>query len=578
MSTNYLYPLIATAIMLTACHSKKNAVNNTQRNTPNLSENLQLEFDRTFYNANKEKMLGNTEQAANLFSRCLQINERSGVCNYELALIYYKQQRMTECNLFAKRAAELEPTNTWYNELYAQVLVSKKDYTNAAVVYKNITTQHPTKREYYDEEAAIYLIQNKFDDAIAVYDRVEKQFGITEDVVNNKRQIFLKQNKLDKAAKEVDKLIKLHPEDARYYGMMAEMYMANNQSQKAYSYLQKALVADSNNVNVHLALSDYYRANKEYDKSYVELKKSFASPSLDVDTKMKVLLSYYDVTEKDNAKLKQQAAELIAIMKTIHPQDARSYFIAGDFLYRDKKLKEAATEFEEGLKYDKEKFPAWNQTIVVYSELQDYESMLRVSNQAIELFPNQAPLFLYKGVALMQKKEYKEAVKSLKEGASITIDNDAMLTSFNMYLGDSYHADNEHKNSDDSYEKALKLDPNNIYVLNNYAYYLSERGTNLERAEEMSAKTLKLEPTIANYQDTYAWILYKQKKYSDALIWQQKAIQGSIPSAVMQEHLGDIYYQLNEPDKALEYWLQAKGKAGVSTFLDKKIADKKLYE
>ncbi len=564
--------------ILSACHSNKNTSTNTQRNNVRLSENLQLEFDRTFYNANKEKMLGNSEQAANLFSRCLQINEKSGSANYELAYIYYKQQRMTECNLFAKRAAELEPNNIWYCDLYAQVLVNKKEYEKAAVVYKSITTQHPSKKEFYDEEAAIYIILNKLDKTIEVYDRMEAQFGVTEEIINNKRQVYLKDNKLDKAAKEVDKLIKLHPEDARYYGMMAEMYMANNQPQKAYSYLQKALVADSNNVNVHLALSDYYRSNKEYDKAFVEIKKTFASPNLDVDTKMKVLLNYYSATEKQDAKLKQQANELIEVMKVTHPKDARSYFIAGDFLYRDKKLKEAVVEFENGLKYDKEKFPAWNQTIVIYSELQDYNNMLRESNEALELFPNQTALFLYKGVANMQLKSYKEAITALKQGASITVDNDPLLTNFYMYLGDSYHADNDHKNSDDSYDKALKLDPNNIYVLNNYAYYLSERAEKLELAEEMSAKTLKLEPTIANYQDTYAWILYKQKKYTDALIWQQKAIAGSSPSAVMQEHLGDIYYQLNEPEKALEYWNMAKGKVGVSTFLDKKIADKKLYE
>jgi tetratricopeptide (TPR) repeat protein len=578
MRHNLFYSLIITLLFVVSCHSKKNAVKSKQGNIPNLSENLRLDFDRSFYNANKEKMLGNTEQAANLFSNCLRINEKSGAANYELALIYFKQQRMTECNLFSKRAAELEPSNIWYNELYAQVLLSKKEYDKAAIVFKNITKQHPNKREFYDEEASVYLIQNKYESAIEVFDRMEKQFGINEDIINNKRQIYLKQNKLEKAAYEVNKLIKLHPENARYYGMMAEMYMANNQTDKAYDYLKKALVADSNNVQVHLALSDYYRVKKDYDKSYYELKKSFASPDLDVDTKMKVLLSYYSITENNDPKYKQQSNELMQIMKTTHPKDARSYFIAGDFLYRDKKLKEAAVEFEQGLKYDKEKFPAWNQTIIIYSELQDYDNMLRISNEAIELFPNQAPLFLYKGVASMQKKEYKESIKALKQGASITVDNDQMLTSFYMYLGDSYHADNDNKNSDDSYEKALKLEANNIYVLNNYAYYLSERGENLERAAEMSAKTLKLDPTVGNYQDTYAWILYKQKKYTEALEWQQKAMAGASPSAVMQEHLGDIYFKLNETDKAMEYWQMAKGKLGVSTFLDKKITDKKLYE
>ena len=141
-----------------------------------------------------------------------------------------------------------------------------------------------------------------------------------------------------------------------------------------------------------------------------------------------------------------------------------------------------------------------------------------------------------------------------------------------MYLGDSYHALNDFKSSDDFYEKALILNPKNIYVLNNYGYYLSLRSERLERAAELSLKANELEPNQSNYQDTYGWILYKQKKYEEAKEWLEKAVNGGGGgNGVILEHLGDIYFQLKKTDEAMLYWEKAKGKAGVTEFLDKKI-------
>ena len=118
-------------------------------------------------------------------------------------------------------------------------------------------------------------------------------------------------------------------------------------------------------------------------------------------------------------------------------------------------------------------------------------------------------------------------------------------------------------------------------MLNNYSYYLSLRGDNLERAEELSARCNELEPDQANYQDTYAWILYKQGKFLQARDWLEKAVEnGGGSNAVILEHLGDTHAKLNNITKALEFWNKAKEneKGDASDLLNKKIADKKLYE
>ena len=107
----------------------------------------------------------------------------------------------------------------------------------------------------------------------------------------------------------------------------------------------------------------------------------------------------------------------------------------------------------------------------------------------------------------------------------------------------------------------------------------------------MSYRTVKAEPTNSTYLDTYAWILFEKGKYAEARIYIDQALQnGGDKSSVVVEHGGDIYFLSGEPDKALEYWIQAEKLAAEPVedeseardekelkLLKKKIANKKYY-
>jgi tetratricopeptide (TPR) repeat protein len=101
----------------------------------------------------------------------------------------------------------------------------------------------------------------------------------------------------------------------------------------------------------------------------------------------------------------------------------------------------------------------------------------------------------------------------------------------------------------------------------------------LEKAEAMSKKSLEIEPSSNSYQDTYGWILYQMKKYDEAKLWIGKAIaNGGSESGTLLEHYGDVLYKLNDIENALKFWIDAKKAGGTTDLIDKKIADKKLYE
>ena len=133
--------------------------------------------------------------------------------------------------------------------------------------------------------------------------------------------------------------------------------------------------------------------------------------------------------------------------------------------------------------------------------------------------------------------------------------------------------------SDKAFESSIEIVADNPYTLNNYAYYLSVRNEKLDRAAEMSLQSIRIVPDNPSFEDTYGWILYQQKKYTEAEKWINNSLRnGGDKSGVVNEHYGDVLYQLGDKEKAVEYWKKAKQLGEASDLIDKKINDKMLYE
>ena len=247
--------------------------------------------------------------------------------------------------------------------------------------------------------------------------------------------------------------------------------------------------------------------------------------------------------------------------------------------YLDTKYDTALTAYLKSLELSKDVFQVWQQVMVIYNQKKDWDKLAKICNDALELFPNQSIVYLFKGGAEIQNKENEKALKSFSRGEKMSSDNDKLRAQFLANLGDVYHNLNRYEESDSAYDRSLKLDPENSYVLNNYSYYLSLRKTNLEKAKQMSAYANKLEPDNSSFLDTYAWILFQLNDFTGAKDWQEKAMKaGGDKSGTILEHYGDILFQLGNKEEALKYWKQAKDAGTDSTTIDKKISEGKYLE
>ncbi len=543
-----------------------------------MSKKDKVTFDMLFFDANKEKILGNLDKAEVAFLEALKINPNNGAALYELANIYFYKKDKVKSLLYSKKAVAIDPSNEWFQLLYVDCLKQNKQSKEVAEVYETLIEKNPTKIEYYYELANAYLMSNKINDALKAYDKIEARFGVTEEASMQKLTIFNSLKSFDKSVAEVQKLIKAFPKEAKYYGMLGELYQSNGMNDKALQAFTDLLKIDSTNAFVHLSLADFYRNTKQNDKAFEEIKIAFKSNELDIDPKIKILLSYYEITEKF-PELKPDAFKLCDILIGVHPNEAKAFAMYGDFLFRDKKLSDAREKYRKAISIDKGKYALWENLLIIDSDLNDVPSLSQESKEAMDLFPNQPLPYLFFADSNIKLKNYKEAIDALNEGKEFVIDNKILTAQFYTLIGDAQNSLKNFPASDNAYDKALELDPNNISVLNNYAYFLSLRKTNLEKAGVMSKKCNDLEPNNNSYLDTYGWILYQQSKYDDAKVWIGKALDnGGRNNGTLLEHYGDVLFKLGETENAVKYWIDAKKVGGTSDFIDKKIADKKLYE
>ena len=568
------------AILWPACgYSQKHGKKKRKDKDSTEKVDNSTEVTNIFIDATTAKLLGDKEKAISLYESCLRKNPQHAASMYELAQLYFDASDYSAAARFAEQAMELEPGNKWYKLLLVEIYGKAGEKKQLLEICEKLVKQDPGNVDFLYELSNAYLMNNDGNSAIKTYDKIEEIIGVTEEISLQKQKIYLIQKKTDQAAEEIEKLRTQFPEEeTRYLSILAEMYMQAGKPDKAAEYYEQILKTDPQNTYIHITLADYYKQKGDKKRAFDELKIGFANPALDIDTKIRVLLSYFTVSEIYNEN-KSDVFQLAQILVKTHPDDPKAHSMYGDFLLDDKKYAEARDEYRKVISIDSSRYAVWESLLNTDIQLTDYESLTSEASRAIELFPLLPVPYLFKGVALLEKKQIAESISSFNTGVKLVSGNIPLQLQFYTYLGDAYNRDKNYSLSDESYDKALKLDPENSLVLNNYAYYLSLRNENLDKAETMAAKAVKSDPSNPANMDTYGWVLYKLGRYTEAAEWVEKAVAAT-PAADpdLLEHLGDIYFKLGNVDKAVETWKNALKAGKGSEFLEKKVKERKLYE
>ncbi|MCB9195824.1 MAG: hypothetical protein H6598_06345 [Flavobacteriales bacterium] len=560
----------------TSCKVKKNSIQS--QNDANHQQQFDNKIEELLIQATTEKVLHNYDKAETLYKSILQAEPKLAVAHFEISEIYEAKKDASNTISHAKAAVDLDPDNEWYRANLARVYMITNQFGNSESQYKLLLKDHPNNTNYLFNLAEVYLYQGKLKESLPLYNKIEERMGISEELILHKNKIHIQLNQPDSAIAEMYKLIETFPGESRYYGILAEIYEEIGENQKALDTYNKLLEVDPSNGYVHLSLSEYYKYHGQKDKSREELVLAFKNGSVDPITKSEVLNEYF-VNSERNDELKTFSYELLNIMKELHPEESVTYTIYADFLIRDGKTDEAIEMTKKALELSPSNYSLHYQLMISLTSNSRFKELDLASETAIELFPNQPAFYYFNGISNIQLKNYEKAIEMLELGKDLVFENNQLKGDFYQYLGDANNGAKQFEQSDFYYDKALALNPNNVYVLNNYAYYLSLRKTKLDYAAEMAKKANDLYPNNATYMDTYGWVLYQMNNLIDAELWIQKALDnGGDNSGEVLEHYGDVLFKMNKKTEAIEYWNKAKEAGGTSENIDKKIETQSLIE
>src|SRR5690606_13885656 len=490
----------------------------------------------------------------NLLEQAVSLDSTHLKANLDLMRIYFAQRNYDGAESLAKRLIKLQPENENNWIALADIYKATESYDELLKVFDTLIELKPDSPAFYYDKAFTLSLAEKFEAALDLYNQIEKKFGVDDRLFAARKDIYMRQDNTKKAIAEAKAYLAFKPEESNPYLMMANLYLDIGEPKDALKILDKAESKFPNEAYIPLTKADAYHSLDMNDEVFVELKKSFVNESLPIAVKIRTI--YNILQEYDEATSSHIAVELSKTLVKSHPQQADAQAVYGDIMLQSGKYAEAHAAFIKALGLNKTLDFIWEQLLQLEVSMNKLEDAQKHGLEAVDLFPNNAMILLYTGYAHLLDQKYAVARSFLEEALNrANPDNSNLMVQIYSSLGDTYHALKMDATSNVAYEEALKLDSNNTYVLNNFAYYLALRKEGLSKAASMSKKANEINPDNASFQDTYAWVLFQQENYKEALVWIDKAINlADEPSSTLMEHKGDILYKLGNQKEALDFW------------------------
>lgn len=549
-----------------------------------LSEDARLRSSYYFVEGVKKELASKHDEAFELFKHCLSINPQSSEALYQLGLYHLALREDEEGEKYLSKAVAIDPNNISYKESLASYYLKVRNFDKAIPVIEDIVRCNPTRVDALTQLVSLYMDRSDYKKAIDVLNRIESIEGRNMSISMEKFKLYRELNEEERAFAELDTLAADNPNDLSYKVLIGDQYLLVQKPEKALAIYQEVAEKEPDNQPLQLSMLDYYKQTKQ-DSAYTALLDTLLYGNR-IEDRLKVLLMRNLVVEKENAKA--DSSEVLGIFDRVLKNTGDNVDMLA--LYASymqlKKMDESriAAVMERILNIEPDNQAALLELMRYALIRQDYKKVAEVCKDGLEHYPDQLPFYFYLGVSYYQLNQNGNALSTFEKGVKQINDNSDLSMASDLYsiLGDLYYKEGEKELAYAAYDSSLTYQSDNIGCLNNYAYYLSLDNRDLDKAEEMSYKTIKAEPANKTYLDTYAWILFMKARYTEAKIYIDKVVQGDDVmkdeevSAGVLEHAGDIYYKCGDSDMALKYWKMAQEKGGdVTSVLKKKIQQKK---
>lgn len=579
--------LFVTVLMLTSCggiRSVRTAKTTAKADGASLmketllSAEQQRKYDYFFLEAMRMKGKNEYDAAFGLLQHCLDINPTASSALYEISQYYMFLRQVPQGQVALEQAVAFAPDNYWYSQGLVSLYQQQNELDKAAALLEKMVTRFPSKQDPLFSLLDIYSRQEKYNDVISTLNRLEKRLGKNEQLSMEKFRIYLQMKDDKKAFQEIESLVQEYPMDMRYQVILGDVYLQNGKKQEAYDAYQKVLAVEPDNPMALFSMASYYEQTGQKELYQQQLDTLLLNKKVTSDTKISVMRQVIAENEQSSAKDSTQVIALFDRMMKQDMDDPQIPMLYSQYLLSKNMEQEAVPVLEQVVDLDPTNKAARLMLVSAAVKKEDYKQIIKVCEPGIEATPDALELYYYLAIAYHQA-EQGDSVLSVCNRALEHITPDTrkeVISDFYSIMGDIYHTKKQMTEAYAAYDSALVYNPSNIGALNNYAYYLSVERRDLDKAEEMSYKTVKAEPNNSTYLDTYAWILFEKGNYAEARIYIDNAMKNDgEKSDVIVEHYGDIYFMTGDVEGALKYWKKALEMGSESKTLKQKIEKKK---
>ncbi len=576
--------------------SKKTAVSEeptTVKHTV-LSENDQRRLEYFYLEATQQKLQEHHVEAFDLFNHCYDICPDAPEVLYELAIYRFNLRQDSIALNLLKRASALDPKNTYYQETLATYYLNNNETEQALTYLEALATLAPNRSDVLAKLVHVYSNLNRQKDAIRVLDRIEVLEGKLANVSYQKFNLYRQLNEEKKAFAELESLCKEYPHEMSYRLAIGNQLLEAGRIDEARKIYEQVRKAEPHHPGLSLSMLELYKKTGA-DSLYATMRDSLLiTQGTDDEMRVALMRDYISEKMRKDSLGMQQVETMFAQLDERYPKHLGMLQLRAAYLATYDKSNDSAfvAIMDRVIDLEPENTEALFYLIQYYGQHQEFERLEHLCRRGVLTHPEELVCHYYLGIACYQQDKKREALQAFQEGILQKTEQSrpTMVADLYSIMGDMYHELGREKDAFIAYDSCLTYQADNVSCLNNYAYFLSLEERDLDKAEEMSYRTIRIEPNNKTYLDTYAWILFQKERYAEAQKYidlvcppdsSDEALLNDISLAgVVLEHAGDIAALNNNVEQALRFWqlAQKAGGRGLTATLPRKIKLKKYVK
>ena len=549
-----------------------------ERQVTPVDRNTSRRLSYFFLEAVRQQQKGDYASAFDLLCHCRDINPDAAEVYSALAPYYSTMGDDSTALMCMRKAADLRPDNSTYMERLAETNINMQLFDDAIDAYEKLYSTNHSRTDVLNMLLRLYGQKNDYDAMINTINRIENVDGGSEDITLARMRVYSMQGDTDKQLEELNSLCSQHPDDMNFRVMKGNWLLQNHRPDDALSEYDYVLNQEPDNRQALMSMLDYYKYIGNDSLFSALRERLLLNPDMPMKTRVTLMMTYVKEHSNDTTEVTDLFKRILA-----EPQKSIDMY---ELYYSYMQLMEMPVDSIEpvlhsALSVEPDNAAARYNAILIRWGKEDMDSVISLCEPAMEFNPDEMAFYYFCGMAYFMQENTDKALDIFKRGVS-QIDKESdpnIVSDFYAIMGDILYEKQQQAEAFAAYDSSLQWKSDNIGCLNNYAYYLTISNGDLQKAEQMSYKTIKAEPANSTYLDTYAWVLFKEGRYKEAQMFIDQAVANDTASSPdILGHAGDIYAVNGDIDKALDYWQQAVDAGANGEAILRKIRTRRYIE